>query len=220
MKPGDHLLSIAEVSLRGMNSEQVAQVLRNQGTGIVRLIVARSIDPPAAVINAAVNAAGSASIVAPTGPHSAIVPTRILSDMEETQRHLALAAASSPLSSTDADTSTHTADSEVSYFCFVLFHLFYLLSSPSHDPSSINYQLSCSRDDTVYIVAVASDPGGCRCSSLSFSLRLLVSRHLTPTICLLLIIFESDYQTAQVKSFCKLMIRFARRINFPFANFS
>ena len=112
MRAGDHILSIAEVSLRGMSSEQVAQVLRSQGTGMVRLILARSIDPPAAVVNAALNA-GSASIVAPTGPTSAIVPTRILSDMEETLRHLALAAASSPVSSNDADGSSHTAESEV-----------------------------------------------------------------------------------------------------------
>lgn len=79
MKVGDHILQIGDVNLRGMGSEQVAQVLRNQGLNSVKLILARPIQelPPG-----------------PIGPSLApIVPTRIISDVNETQRQLAIAAA-------------------------------------------------------------------------------------------------------------------------------
>lgn len=79
MKVGDHILQIGDVNLRGMGSEQVAQVLRNQGTNSVNLILARPIQelPPDPI----------APSLAP------IVPTRIISDVSETQRQLAIAAA-------------------------------------------------------------------------------------------------------------------------------
>lgn len=41
---GDHILQIGDVNLQGMNSEEVANVLRRSGTH-VRLVVARPIDP-------------------------------------------------------------------------------------------------------------------------------------------------------------------------------
>lgn len=79
MKVGDHILQIGDVNLRGMGSEQVAQVLRNQGTNSVNLILARPIQelPPDPV----------------TPSLAPIVPTRIISDVNETQRQLAVAAA-------------------------------------------------------------------------------------------------------------------------------
>lgn len=40
---GDHILQIGDVNLQGMNSEEVANVLRRSGTH-VRLVVARPID--------------------------------------------------------------------------------------------------------------------------------------------------------------------------------
>lgn len=44
MQIGDHILQINEINLRGMSSEQVAQVLRYVGLE-VRIIVARPLDP-------------------------------------------------------------------------------------------------------------------------------------------------------------------------------
>lgn len=41
---GDHILQIGDVNLQGMNSEEVANVLRRSGTH-VRLVVARPCDP-------------------------------------------------------------------------------------------------------------------------------------------------------------------------------
>lgn len=81
MKVGDHILSIGEVSLRGMTSEQVAQVLRSQGSA-VRLLLARPYDPQiAAIVPPVINALS----------HTAIMPTRLLTDLEEVHRHLAAA---------------------------------------------------------------------------------------------------------------------------------
>ncbi|XP_063397054.1 multiple PDZ domain protein-like isoform X1 [Mytilus trossulus] len=60
---GDHLLQIGDVNVRGMTSEQVAQVLRQSGSQ-VRLIVARPInEPPTMQI-----------------PHAPIVPTHQLDE--------------------------------------------------------------------------------------------------------------------------------------------
>lgn len=79
MKVGDHILQIGDVNLRGMGSEQVAQVLRNQGLNSVNLVLARPIHE------------------LPSGPlHPSlapILPTRIISDVNETQRQLAIAKA-------------------------------------------------------------------------------------------------------------------------------
>lgn len=72
---GDHILQINDVNLRGMSSEQVAQVLRIAGTD-VRLIVARPIEPSSDV-----------HVLQSSGP---AVPTRILNDPEAVERHLAL----------------------------------------------------------------------------------------------------------------------------------
>lgn len=69
---GDHILQIGEVNLLGMGSEQVAAVLRQCGS-CVRLVVARPIEPT--------------SPDAFNGP-APIVPTRILGDPEELERHL------------------------------------------------------------------------------------------------------------------------------------
>lgn len=74
MQSGDHILQIGDVNLRGMGSEQVAMVLRQSGAH-VRLIVARPVDP------AACGALRS---------HAPIVPTRILADPEEVEKHLAM----------------------------------------------------------------------------------------------------------------------------------
>ncbi|EFX86868.1 hypothetical protein DAPPUDRAFT_21791, partial [Daphnia pulex] len=68
LQSGDHILQIGEVSLRGMGSEQVAAVLRQSGTQ-VRLVVARPIEPTSS---------------------APIVPTKVLGDPEELERHLAM----------------------------------------------------------------------------------------------------------------------------------
>ena len=73
---GDHILQIGDVSLRGMGSEQVAAVLRQSGTQ-VRLIVARPIEPSSPDYRG----------VSSSAP---IVPTKILGDPEELDRHLAM----------------------------------------------------------------------------------------------------------------------------------
>ncbi|GIY71934.1 patj homolog [Caerostris extrusa] len=75
LQSGDHILQIGEVNLRGMGSEQVAMVLRQSGSH-VRLVVARPVD-------------SSSSAPAPAG-RAALVPTRILADPEEVERHLAM----------------------------------------------------------------------------------------------------------------------------------
>lgn len=72
MNSGDHILQIGDVNLVGMGSEQVAAVLRQCGN-CVRLVVARPVEP--------------------TSPDFAnnpipIVPTKILGDPEELERHL------------------------------------------------------------------------------------------------------------------------------------
>nr|XP_015926243.1 multiple PDZ domain protein [Parasteatoda tepidariorum]XP_015926244.1 multiple PDZ domain protein [Parasteatoda tepidariorum]XP_015926245.1 multiple PDZ domain protein [Parasteatoda tepidariorum] len=74
LQSGDHILQIGDVNLRGMGSEQVAMVLRQSGTH-VRLIVARPVDP-----------ASCASLRS----HAPLVPTRILADPEELEKHLTM----------------------------------------------------------------------------------------------------------------------------------
>ncbi|GBM77444.1 Multiple PDZ domain protein [Araneus ventricosus] len=80
LQSGDHILQIGEVNLRGMGSEQVAMVLRQSGSH-VRLIVARPVDP-----------ASCASLRS----HAPLVPTRILADPEEVEKHLAMFNLSEP----------------------------------------------------------------------------------------------------------------------------
>lgn len=78
MRVGDHILAIGDVNLRGMTSEQVAHVLRSQTGPSVRMILGRAIDPQS---------------VSDDVPGCAIIPTRMLPDMTEVRRRLALAAA-------------------------------------------------------------------------------------------------------------------------------
>ncbi|XP_022686830.1 patj homolog isoform X2 [Varroa jacobsoni] len=91
---GDHILQIGEVNLRGMGSEQVAAVLRQAGTS-VRLVVARPVDASAA--------AGLEGLAAP------VVPTRILADADQVERHLAMF--SNNNNSVDDNNGTTTAAS-------------------------------------------------------------------------------------------------------------
>ncbi|XP_046745237.1 uncharacterized protein LOC124410699 isoform X2 [Diprion similis] len=74
LQSGDHILQIGDVNLRGMGSEQVAAVLRQSGTH-VRLVVARPVEPTSPDYQA-------------LGSHAPIVPTRILGDPDELERHL------------------------------------------------------------------------------------------------------------------------------------
>ncbi|XP_032689961.1 uncharacterized protein LOC116853160 isoform X4 [Odontomachus brunneus] len=74
LQSGDHILQIGEVNLRGMGSEQVAAVLRQSGTH-VRLVVARPVEPTSPDYQA-------------LGSHAPIVPTKILGDPDELDRHL------------------------------------------------------------------------------------------------------------------------------------
>ncbi|CAH1188432.1 unnamed protein product [Phyllotreta striolata] len=74
LQSGDHILQIGEVNLRGLGSEQVASVLRQCGVH-VRMVVARPIESA----NADFQHLGS---LAP------IVPTKILGDPVELDRHL------------------------------------------------------------------------------------------------------------------------------------
>ncbi|XP_045028457.1 multiple PDZ domain protein isoform X3 [Daphnia magna] len=76
LQSGDHILQIGEVSLRGMGSEQVAAVLRQSGTQ-VRLVVARPIEP-------------SSPDYQGMSSSAPIVPTKVLGDPEELERHLAM----------------------------------------------------------------------------------------------------------------------------------
>ncbi|VVC26324.1 Hypothetical protein CINCED_3A013186 [Cinara cedri] len=75
LQSGDHILQIGEVNLRGMGSEQVAAVLRQSGSQ-VRLVVARPIE------SSAIDIIQNMSCTAP------IVPTKMLGDAEELDRHL------------------------------------------------------------------------------------------------------------------------------------
>lgn len=79
MKVGDHILAIGDVNVRGMTSEQVGHVLRSQTGPSISMILGRPIDPK----------------LAPTDdvPGCATIPTRMLTDMSEVRRRLALAAA-------------------------------------------------------------------------------------------------------------------------------
>lgn len=72
LQSGDHILQIGDVNLLGMGSEQVAAVLRQCGS-VVRLVVARPVEP---------SSPDALSSAAP------IVPTKILGDPEELERHL------------------------------------------------------------------------------------------------------------------------------------
>ncbi|XP_008545355.1 patj homolog isoform X1 [Microplitis demolitor] len=74
LQSGDHILQIGDVNLRGMGSEQVAAVLRQSGTH-VRLVVARPIEPTSPDYQALES-------------HAPIVPTKVLGDPEELNRHL------------------------------------------------------------------------------------------------------------------------------------
>uniref|UniRef100_A0AAR5PDU3 PDZ domain-containing protein n=1 Tax=Dendroctonus ponderosae TaxID=77166 RepID=A0AAR5PDU3_DENPD len=74
LQSGDHILQIGNVNLRGFSAEQVASVLRQTGSE-VRMVVARPIEPT--------------PIDFETYRCSApIVPTKILTDSEELDRHL------------------------------------------------------------------------------------------------------------------------------------
>ncbi|XP_076341271.1 patj homolog isoform X2 [Tachypleus tridentatus] len=76
LRSGDHILQIGDLNLRGMGSEQVAAVLRQCGNQ-VRFIVARPVEPPAADNDNLPN-------------NAPIVPTRILADPDEIDRHLTM----------------------------------------------------------------------------------------------------------------------------------
>ncbi|XP_059469867.1 inaD-like protein isoform X2 [Neocloeon triangulifer] len=86
LQSGDHILQIGEVNLRGMGSEQVAAVLRQSGSH-VRLVVARPVEPTSPDYQA-------------LGSHAPIVPTKILGDAEELDRHLIQNGYGKPISST------------------------------------------------------------------------------------------------------------------------
>ncbi|GJQ66581.1 hypothetical protein Trydic_g4558 [Trypoxylus dichotomus] len=74
LQSGDHILQIGEVNLRGLGSEQVASVLRQCGVH-VRMIVARPIESTSLDIQSLVS-------------HAPVVPTKILGDPVELDRHL------------------------------------------------------------------------------------------------------------------------------------
>ncbi|KAF7990582.1 hypothetical protein HCN44_000387 [Aphidius gifuensis] len=74
LQSGDHILQIGDVNLRGMGSEQVAAVLRQSGTH-VRLVVARPVEPTSPDYQT-------------IGSHAPIVPTKILGDPDELDKHL------------------------------------------------------------------------------------------------------------------------------------
>ncbi|XP_023240318.1 uncharacterized protein LOC111638795 [Centruroides sculpturatus] len=76
LRSGDHILQIGDVNLRRMGSEEVATVLRQSGSH-VRIIVARPVDPTSPDYNA-------------LHSNAPIVPTRILADPEEVERHLTM----------------------------------------------------------------------------------------------------------------------------------
>lgn len=72
--PGDHILQVGAVNLRGFTSDQVASVLRQSGDQ-VRLLVARPIEPTSTDFTALANRAP-------------IVPTKVISDPELLDHHL------------------------------------------------------------------------------------------------------------------------------------
>ncbi|CAG9762109.1 unnamed protein product [Ceutorhynchus assimilis] len=74
LQSGDHILQIGEVNLRGLGSEQVASVLRQCGVH-VRMVVARPVESTTTDIQS-------------LGSHAPIVPTKILGDPVELDRHL------------------------------------------------------------------------------------------------------------------------------------
>lgn len=74
IQSGDHILQIGDVNLRGLGSDQVASVLRQAGPQ-VRMVVARPVEP-------------TSSDFQMLGSHAPIVPTKILIDPEELDRHL------------------------------------------------------------------------------------------------------------------------------------
>lgn len=71
LQPGDHVLQIGDVNLRGFSSEQVATVLRQAGPQI-KLLVARPAEATTTELE----------------PHAPIVPTKILSNTEELDKQL------------------------------------------------------------------------------------------------------------------------------------
>ncbi|GAB6026518.1 hypothetical protein CHUAL_012941 [Chamberlinius hualienensis] len=81
LRSGDHILRIGDVNLKGMGSDQVAAVLRQSGR-YVRLVVARPFEPSSPDYQMHANIHSNAPIV----------PTRILNDPEELDRHLMLIA--------------------------------------------------------------------------------------------------------------------------------
>uniref|UniRef100_A0ABD2X0H4 Multiple PDZ domain protein n=1 Tax=Trichogramma kaykai TaxID=54128 RepID=A0ABD2X0H4_9HYME len=81
LQSGDHMLQIGDVNLRGMASEQVAQVLRQSGTH-VRLVVARPVEP---ITPEYVQFRLHGQVY---GTNVPIVPTKVISDPEELDRHL------------------------------------------------------------------------------------------------------------------------------------
>lgn len=72
--PGDHVLQVGAVNLRGFTSDQVASVLRQSGDG-VRILVARPVDP-------------SSADLAAVPARAPIVPTKLISDPELLDHHL------------------------------------------------------------------------------------------------------------------------------------
>ncbi|GLV43577.1 patj [Carabus blaptoides fortunei] len=74
VQSGDHILQIGDVNLRGLGSEQVATVLRQAGSQ-VRMVVARPVE-------------STSSDFQMLGSDAPIVPTKILIDPEELDRHL------------------------------------------------------------------------------------------------------------------------------------
>lgn len=74
VQSGDHILQIGDVNLRGLGSEQVATVLRQAGSQ-VRMVVARPVEP-------------TSSDFQMLESHAPIVPTKILIDPDELDRHL------------------------------------------------------------------------------------------------------------------------------------
>ncbi|KAL1512843.1 hypothetical protein ABEB36_002361 [Hypothenemus hampei] len=74
LQSGDHILQIGDVNLRGLGSEQVASVLRQCGVH-VRMVVARPVESA----NADFQVLGS---------QAPIVPTKILGDPIELEKHL------------------------------------------------------------------------------------------------------------------------------------
>lgn len=84
LQSGDHILQIGDVNLRGMGSEQVAAVLRQSGSH-VRLVVARPVETNSADYQ------GGGVLAGPLGGGIGmppVVPTKILGDPEELDRHL------------------------------------------------------------------------------------------------------------------------------------